>query len=83
MMGALMLEHARRAGTQNDLLGPEVRSDPVHRVRTLERLPRRDQRSVRDCQEGAARRAPGLPRPVRDGHRLPDAGQSLWPARQF
>ena len=88
-MGLHLIEEARRRGTEKFVqVGtvcsyPKFTPVPFQRGGALERLPRGDERALRRRQEGAARDAPGLPRAVRDGRRVPDAGEPLRPGRQL
>ena len=72
---------ARRA--RDGLRVPEVRAGAVPRGRSLERLPRGDERAVRRREEVAARRRADLPRAVRAERDLPPAREPLRARRQL
>ena len=71
------------AGRRDDMRVPERHAGAVQRGRSLGRLSGDDQRALRARQEDAARAGAGVPRAVRDEHRLPAAGQPVRPRRKL
>jgi nucleoside-diphosphate-sugar epimerase len=71
VMGAMLMEKARLTGVKKFvavgtvLRLPEEHSSPLPRGRPMERIPGRDQRSLRPGEEDAPGTKPGLPGAVR------------------
>jgi hypothetical protein len=79
-MGLHLIEQARTGKVRpgrHDLCVPQVHPRSVQRRGPVQRLPRRDQRSLRHRQKGPAGYVAVLSRPVRPQWHLFIAGQSL------
>src|SRR5207302_3889647 len=70
-------------GYWNRLRVSKIHAGTVQGRRSLERLPRRDQRSIRVSEEDAVSPRSSVPTAVRFLLDLPASSKPLWPARQL